>query len=72
MKQGEMNEYNTKGYELSKKAESKLEGGFFKNMMTSKEERFDKALDCYKQALDNFKLAKNCYLIRGRMRSSQS
>lgn len=57
-------EYNQEGYRLSKKAEDKLKGGFFKNMFTSSDERFDKALDNYKSALDNFKLAKNCELTR--------
>lgn len=57
-------EYNQEGYRLVRKAEEKLKGGFFKNMFSSKDERFDKALDNYKSALDNFKLAKNCGFIR--------
>ena len=41
------------------KAEKSIKGGFFKNLMISKEERIDKALDNYEKALNNYKLAKN-------------
>ena len=43
-----------------KKAEEKLRGGVFKNLMSSKEERMDDGLELYKKAIDNYKLAGNC------------
>ena len=67
MNKDELNKYNETGYDLMTKAESKLQAGFFKSLMSSKEERLEKALDVYKQALDNFKLAKNCLVKRDRM-----
>ena len=67
MNPSEIEEYNRAGSKLAKKAEDKLTGGFFKNMVSSKEERFEKALDCYKEALDNYKLAKNCGFKRDGM-----
>ena len=57
-------DYNQDGYRLLKKAEDSLKPGFFGRVFGSRDEQFDKALDRYKSALDNFKLAKNCELIR--------
>ena len=65
MKKDELNQYNEMGYDMCMKAEKKLEAGFFKSLMSSKEERLEKSLDLYKQALDNFKLGKNCSIKRG-------
>ena len=64
MNASEIDSHNQQGKKMIKKAEEKIKGGFFKNLVQSREERLDKALDCYKEALDNFKLAKNCILIR--------
>jgi hypothetical protein len=64
MKSNESAEYNQVAEKFVRKAEEKLKGGFFKNLMTSKDERLDSALENYKKALDNFKLAKNCKVTR--------
>lgn len=57
----DQNRYNAKAQEHVKKAQEKLKGGVFKNIFTSKNERIDEALDCYKKAIDNYKLAKNWF-----------
>lgn len=41
MQQKEIDSYNQKGFEAMQKAEKKLKGGFFKNLTSSKEERFE-------------------------------
>ena len=58
--------YNVKAHQFVEKAQKKLKGGVFKNMFTSKNERIDEGLECYRKAIDNYKLAKNwmeCALI---------
>ena len=44
---------------MVKKAQKQLKGGFFKNLMTSKEERLDNALEYYEKASNYYKLGKN-------------
>jgi hypothetical protein len=55
-----MNDYNKQAYAKVAEGEKKLKGSFFHNLMTSKEERIDNGIECYKQAIKYFKLAKNC------------
>ena len=71
MKSNESAEYNRTAEGYMRKAEEKIRGGVLKNLFSSKDERLDSGLDYYKKALDNFKLAKNCSLTRGRMRHSE-
>ena len=53
--------------EFVKKAQKSLEGGFFKNIMSSKWERLSKAKDNYEKAINNYKLGKKCFLTRVKM-----
>jgi hypothetical protein len=53
-------DYNKTGYAKVEEAEKKLKGTVWKNLFSSKEERIDKGLECYSQAIKYFKLAKNC------------
>lgn len=41
------------------KGNKKCQGSFFKNIFSNKSERVEKAIECYKNAATNFKLAKN-------------
>ena len=47
----EKENYTKKGDKLVKKAFKKLEGGFFANLLSSKDERFDNALEYYEKAI---------------------
>ena len=61
MNSDDQHRYNSKALEHVKKAQEKLKGGVFKNLFTSKNERIDEALDYYRKAIDNYKLAKNWF-----------
>ena len=52
-------DYSREGDQMVKKAQKSLKGGFLKNLLTSKEERFDQALDYYEKSINYFKLDKN-------------
>jgi alpha-soluble NSF attachment protein len=51
-------EFGIKGDLMMQEAEKKLKGSFFGNMMSSKAERYDAACELFKQAANNYKLAK--------------
>lgn len=53
-------DYNKTGIAKVAEAEKKLKGSVWKNLFSSKEERIDKGIECYTQAIKYFKLAKNC------------
>ena len=43
--------------ENEEKADKKIKGSFFKNLFSSKSERFDDARDLYEKAANSYKLA---------------
>ena len=51
--------YNLKALELIKQGDKKIKGSFFGNIVSNKEERCESALEFYKQAATQYKLAKN-------------
>ena len=55
-----MTDYNKTAHAKVKEGEKKLKGSAWKNLFSSKEERIDDGIECYKQAIKYFKLAKNC------------
>lgn len=55
----DVNRYNLEGNKLAKKAQSAVKGSAFGNLFSSKSQRVDDAIELYKRALDNYKLAKN-------------
>jgi len=64
MRMIESNDLNSEAEALVHRAEQKIKGSFFKNLCSSREERLDAAQALYKKAIDKYKLAKNCELIR--------
>jgi hypothetical protein len=71
MRPGELTDLNGEAEALVRRAEQKIKGSFFKNLCTSREERLDAAQSLYKKAIDKYKLAKNCEVMRVRMRDDK-
>ena len=55
----ESTNFKAKADSCVQQAEKKLKGGFFKNLMQSKEDRLDEAKELFQQAANCYKLCKN-------------